>query len=251
MASVRHLTKAPIVEAIVDLRVKASPDFDVRSLEAVHSQIKSRFPKLNRYHVQQASFSLTSTSAPEVVATELGLQGFVIKSDDEREIAQFRVDGFTFSRLKRYTSWREVVDTALDLWKRYVSLASPLAVTRVALRYVNRIELAGDLPLDEYLTAGPRIPSSLPDEITGFLSRVFLTDKNTDRHAIITQVLEPRVSNEPLNLLLDIDVYNEFKDAAATNLDFDGIIKSLDRLHDFKNQVFFASLTEHVIKGFE
>jgi len=250
MASVRHLSKAPIVEAIVDLRVKAAPGLDARSLEAVHGQIKDRFPKLERFQVQQALFSLSPASRPEVVTTELGLQGFVFKSEDEREIAQFRVDGFTFSRLKQYTSWREVVDAALDLWKRYISLASPLAVTRVALRYVNRIQL-GDLPLDQYLTVGPRIPPGLPDVVTGFLNRMFIADRNTDRHAIITQVLEPRVSNAPQNLLLDIDVYNEFKDAAATSLDFNGIVKSLDRLHDFKNQVFFASLTEQVIKGFE
>ncbi len=38
-----------------------------------------------------------------------GIQGYFYKSDDGKNIARFRKDGFTFSRLKPYTDWESVL----------------------------------------------------------------------------------------------------------------------------------------------
>ncbi len=62
-------------------------------------------------------------------------------SEDEVKLVQFRLDGFTFNRSKPYTSWEQVFPEAFGLWKEYVSLAAPEFVNRIAVRYINRLDL--------------------------------------------------------------------------------------------------------------
>jgi len=89
-------------------------------------------------------------------STEHDLRGYMFRSEDEFNVVQFRVDGFTFNRLKPYTSWKSVWPQALELWRKYQNMALPVAITRMALRYINHIELPSRaFRLDDVLTCPP------------------------------------------------------------------------------------------------
>ena len=65
-----------------------------------------------------------------------------LRSQDDLTVAQFRADGFTMNRLKPYTGWAMLLPQVLDLWDAYVTVAQPAHVARVALRYINRLDLS-------------------------------------------------------------------------------------------------------------
>ena len=115
MTAPRHLRYAPITEAIIDFRVKARPEFRPETFASLQTQLSSRFPKVDEYRGLQATFGMIQGRGQPPVVQNLGLQGYVFKTADEKTLAQFRVDGFTFNRLRPYTSWEELFPQALEL----------------------------------------------------------------------------------------------------------------------------------------
>jgi uncharacterized protein (TIGR04255 family) len=244
----RHLRNAPIMEAIVDFRVKADPAFRPEAFASLQTQLSSRFPKMDDYRGLQATFGMIQGRGQPPVVQDLGLQGYVFKTADEKTIAQFRVDGFTFNRLRPYTSWQELFPQALDLWHLYARVSRPEVITRLAVRYINRIMLpAGAITFEPYLRAAPVVPPELPQSISSFLTRVTISDSQTDIAAHVAQALEANTAEQHLIVILDIHTYKQSEFA----IDDPIIEQTLQQLRDFKNTIFFNSLTEETLRQFE
>ncbi len=158
---------------------------------------------------------------------------------------------FTYSRLKPYVDWEELRDAAQVMWDLFTSVAKPQRVNRLAVRYVNVM----DLPLEhgeefsEYLHAAPIIPSGLPQAVSAFLQRVVMVDRDTGDKAIVMQALEePAALTESPNItvFLDIDAFKARQlDAADPE-----IWNILDGLRNYKNKIFFEHITEKTVEMF-
>lgn len=185
------------------------------------------------------------TADPE--ATDLGFYGLFFKSEDGRRIAQFRGDGFTFNHLKPYSSWEQIAPEALRLWDLYVQTLQPEMVTRLALRYINRLDIPSPAKLGEYLTAPPIIPPTLPQELSSFLTQVVIHEPGAELAANISQTLDQSIEDSEAAVILDIDAYR------FVELDpYDHQIQeTLSLLHEFKNAIFFESVTETALKEYE
>lgn len=255
MATPRHLRNAPISEAIVDFRVQAREGITTEQLSKAHSTLADRFPEQievwsGRANIQwPAGVRASPTMTHEGAAT-----GFHFKSADGLDIAQFRVDGFTYNRLGPYTSWETIYPLVMELWATYVETAQPHMISRLAVRYLNRIDLSEyfDIPvnLDEFssaLTALPRIPDGLPNTVSRFLTRVTIHDKQQGIAAHVSQAVDlDKTSRQPV-VLLDIDAFNPSHIEPAS----DQIAGTLESLRELKNRVFFGSLTENAVRRFE
>jgi len=155
MVDRKHLRNAPITEAIVDIRVKARSDLDVAIFGEASEMLAARFPTKVEQRVFTTKVQFGGKSG--IQSTEHDLRGYMFRSKDEFNVVQFRVDGFTFNRLKPYTSWKSVWPQALELWRKYQNMALPVAITRMALRYINHIALPSRaLRLDDVLTCPPQ-----------------------------------------------------------------------------------------------
>jgi len=128
---------------------------------------------------------------------------------DERQIAQFRLDGFTFSRLAPYPEWESVREEALRLWRAYRVLAPDARVTRVAVRYVNRLKLplpVGDL--GDYLTLRPELPSEVGG-ISGFFVHLEIPQPDISAMLIINEAIAEPPTEQRLAVLLDFDLFRD------------------------------------------
>src|SRR5436190_21056320 len=86
--------------------------------------------------------------------------GLLFYSEDEKAVVQFRLDGFTFNKLQPYSSWEEIFPETWRLWALYQSAIGNVQITRLAVRYINRLALpSGDF--GRYLTALPQLPAEL------------------------------------------------------------------------------------------
>jgi len=248
MPTPRHLKNAPITEAIIDLRVKARPDLRAEELAAVKNQVSTRLPKVEEMRGLQATFQVLKGEGQPPVVQDLGLQGYLFKSQDEKIIAQFRIDGFTLNRLRPYTSWEDIFPQAMELWRLYLEVAKPLAVTRLALRYINHVPLpAGVEKFENYLRAAPVIPSELPQYVSSFLTRVTIHDPEASVSAHVTQALQPTTDTHRLTVILDIDAYKE-PDLSPED---PAIERTFSQLRASKNLIFFNSLTDETLRQFE
>jgi uncharacterized protein (TIGR04255 family) len=163
------------------------------------------------------------------------------------EVAQFRLDGFTFSKIEQYTTWEEVFGEAVRLWKLYLELAKPRQVSRVAVRYINRMRLPAVTDLGRYLEVPPLLPAPIPQVIREFLARFSVEDAERSVSAAIVQALEPRVDPSSLTLLLDIDAFREMRELPDDPL----VLSVFERLRQLKNEIFFATITESIAEMYE
>lgn len=243
MVETRHLARAPITEALVDFRVKQREGVDPEIFRALDLPL---FPK-KEDHISQ-----TFTFPNRVLARSL--EGVFFRSEDGRNIAQFRRDGFTFNRLKPYTSWQELWPQAFALWKQYESLARPLSVVRVALRYINHIQLSERFELDDVeqvLTYPSPKPVGLNARITKFSYRVTLQEVSGESKAHVSAVIDKKPQKNLAVLLLDIDAFYD-DNSLQTADDLDAKLRAeFENLHRFKNDIFFATLTGNQLKEFE
>jgi uncharacterized protein (TIGR04255 family) len=207
-----------------------------------------RYPHAEEQRAQQFMFGIEDGKHPSSGIKDLGIQGVFFKSKDEKNIAQFRVDGFTFNRLRPYTSWDEIFPEAISLWREYARLTVPQMITRLAVRYINRIPTPPPgVSIETYFRSVPSVPTALPQTISGFLTRVTIRDMSGDLYANVMQVLDIAAANLPPTVILDIDAFvqREF------TIDSHEIEHALIQLREFKNRIFFNMLTQDALRLFE
>jgi uncharacterized protein (TIGR04255 family) len=247
MARQIHLKNAPIVEAIVDFRVKLPAKFEVKTFASIKEMLGDNYPQMEERREIEAGIKVKGKRVEHIVE-EKGLQGYFFKSQDGKNVAQFRNDGFTFSRLKPYTEWQNVLAEAKKLWKLYENRASPVLITRIATRYINQLDIPLPIKdLENYLKAPPIIPKSAPQELHQFLTRVTLRDPGSDVMAHIIQALERSPKRDCVTIILDIDVFKQ-KESGFAELE---IWQTFKQLRDLKNRLFFDSITEETARLFE
>ncbi len=248
MAEQRHLINAPISEAIIDFRTKLPAKFDAKELKSLKREFFDRFPKIQERRFIKSEIRVKSGKHPPTIEKDEGIHGYFFRPEDEKKVIQFRIDGFTFSFLKPYTEWETFRNEAKELWKLYIDISHPESLTRIAVRYINHIEIP--LPItdfSEYLTAPPNVPERLPGNISGFLSKVVIHDPTLQISSNIVQAFEKSTKPNYVNIILDIDVYKlmEF------DVDNGEIWSIFEKIHDIKNQIFFNSITEKTARLFE
>jgi uncharacterized protein (TIGR04255 family) len=237
-----HLNKAPIVESIIDFRVIPRDGVSANDFNALRSEVGAAYSDASPMQSVEARFGVDHGKLLEPTAVQVPI-GIAFKG--QTQIAQFRIDGFTFNKLEPYTSWNEVFSEALRLWRIYVSAAKPLEISRVAVRYINRLRLPGPTELREYLEAAPTLPPPISPRIQQYLTRIVIKDQERDASAIIIQALEPSLDKLTVPLLFDVDA---FRDDADLNPDDELIEPTFEKLRDLKNEIFFASLTERTVE---
>ena len=244
MIEVRHLDNAPIVEALIDFRVNIPTEFNVQIFSSLGSDFASKYPKRESLTSGNIEFRIEDGKPVVKSNVDKGIQGYIYKSADGKDVAQFRMDGFTFSRLNPYTSWEQVFGEASKLWDLYCSKAAsdPVTVTRIAVRYINRLDIPALEDLGEYLKAPLKIPEELPQEISEFLVRVVIHE--SELTANIIQALDKSTKPNYVGVILDIDVYKQNQNG----FDITNVLSEFTKLRDLKNRIFFASITDKMGK---
>lgn len=229
----------------MDLRVVFEAPISKQTLAPLRERVRDRFPNIDERHQFEAHLRAEAGRVAAAETRDLGFHGLFFKAPGDAAIAQFRTDGFTFSRLRGYTSADEMFDEALPLWSEYALATNPRAVVRIALRYINRLELAfrdGD-PFERFLNAAPTMPAGTPQRVSSFLTRVVSHDEAGD--AIVTQKLEHSV--ERADLILDIDVFR----IGQFGIEVAGLRPVFASLRELKNRLFFAFLTDTALERYD
>jgi uncharacterized protein (TIGR04255 family) len=234
--------KAPIKEAILDIRVELPAETDLEQLLQYEPLVKDRFPNKRERVRWEAQIDLNKdpTQSKQV-------DGRLYTSPDGKDMVQARLDGFTLNRLQPYDRWETFRDMGRELWELYVSIARPSTVTRIALRYINRLELplpVGDFK--DYILTGPEIAPSVSQALSGFFMRLEMPHDEYQAMAIITETMEPD-DGKFLPFIFDIDVIRQEKFSPLAPQ----IWETFELLRDLKNHIFFNSLTDRTKELFK
>lgn len=238
-----RLARAPITEAVIDLQVDAA-SFGQEEIAAVRKRMSVDFPHVGERH------EVTTTVNPATSSAEVQrhLHGFVMHDERRSSAVHLRMDGFGLSLLHPYSNWEALREGARTYWKIYAEIARPDTVKRVALRYINRIELPQPLSdFDDYFETFPRIGGKLPQSLASFYLRMALPFEDEGVLATITQTIDvAAVSDMSIPVILDIDAYA----SSSFSPDDDGLWNQLETLRNVKNRVFFGCVTPKCLELF-
>ena len=229
---------APITEALLDIRAELPKEIDLSTLESFHDLVRDRFPEKEQRFVFSSGFQLSPGSVSQPPGKQTA-DGYLFRSPAEGKVVQARLNGFTFNKLRPYKDWETFCGEARTLWDHYTKVAKPVRVTRIALRYINKIDIP--LPMKdfkEYILTAPEIAPRLPQSLAHFFFRLVIPRHDIGTVAVITETIEA-ASGKSLPLIFDIDVFAE-----TVFVDDAGMWKHFDVLREFKNEVFFESLTD-------
>ena len=234
-------SKAPITEAIIDVRAVLPDDVDVATLRRGHDSEITAYPQATPLYLAHVHVEMPKAQAPTMQSTH-GAHGWKSISADKLYVWQSRLDGFTLSRLAPYDQWKSFRAEAERLWDRYRIHARPAQVTRIAVRYVNRFDLPSQMgDLKEYLTTQPEVTTTMPHyALAGFFMQLQIPQPDLSAMLLLNEALVPPSGPETISVLLDIDLFIE----KTLPTDSAQIWESIERLRHRKNEVFEGCITD-------
>ncbi|MCX6089949.1 MAG: TIGR04255 family protein [Candidatus Atribacteria bacterium] len=234
-----HLSKAPIVEAALDMRVVPSVKWDETTLPNILKERLSDFPKIET--LREARVQIPPPGKEDNPSFEDVCVGFKLYSSDNLNIVQFNKGAYVFSRLKPYKSWGYFSQEALRLWSIYCELLKPTEVRRIGLRFINKISIKQEtVEFADYYKYPPESLKDLNWPLNGYLHHDVMRVPETAYSVNLIKTIQ-NVPGE-IGLILDIDVFMQSQFA------YDKLrIECLEEMRWVKNKIFFSSLTDKIL----
>lgn len=248
MVDIDKLKKPPIIEAIVQIAFESPSLKEVKALKSFFDTLKPDYTDIKEI----VSISLESFfhEQKQVKQTnpELTLNGYIINNKSNPKHIVLTSTSISLNHKKPYTSWDSMIKDFKEIWKKFCNFLPDLQVNKLSLRYVNRIDLdiTSSKGVYDFFNLFPKIPSEILTPINQHSLQVEVPHKNKELIAKITQVIKPcsNVENK-IHCNLDIEIN---KDTYTIDED---IWLSFSKMRDFKNEIFFSSITEKTKAQFQ
>ena len=227
--------KAPIVEALIDLAANA----ELGELRALATDLAGGAYDIVDQIAWDVAFKLDHSGASAIQGGATP-RGFMLRSRDGTRAVQLRRDGFTMSHLRPYQSWTTLLDDARAIWPRFVTCGRVTTLHRIAVRFINRLELPAGPPLEHWLALHPQTPPALQQEPAQFAMQTVHIHPDSRAVGVVNLIQEFREPDQPRVLLFDIDCYfHQLSMSAGEST----VWNKLTSLREFKNDIFFGSIT--------
>lgn len=233
---------APITEAVLDIRVQLPPDVGTPELLKAHEGEEAAYPLRETMVIMQVSHGPDGTHSRQHEG------GYRFKSTDGLNIYQARLDGFTMNRLAPYEHWEKFRTEARRLWNVYREHTRPARVTRLAVRYLNRIDMP--LPMndfDEYLRTLPLVSPDVPQALGGFFMQLTIPLDAINSLAIINENMTEPARPNVASVVLDLEISR----LADVPQDEAGMWEFIEELRTWKNRLFEGSITDKARELFQ
>jgi uncharacterized protein (TIGR04255 family) len=229
MTTPRRYSRPPIAEAIINFQVDLPEGVRLSDLERCQD---AAYPIKKDWVVDRGTVSGSLTP---------GQVGFLFSSADPRQFYRVHLHGFSVHRVTTYPGWDPFRDEARRLWDLYRRETRPQKVTRLAVRYLHRLDLPVPVKdLKDYLRTFPEVALPLPQEMAGFFMEANVPQPDLKGTLLLREVLAPIVTPAAVSVVLDIDLVRSDEIPA----DEGGIWAVIESLHTRKEDIFEASITD-------
>jgi len=135
------------------------------------------------------------------------------------------------------------------LWELYNPAAKSESIPRVAECHINRIDIPGEpvVKLEDYLRTYPEVSADMPNRglIANFFMQVQLWQEDLESLLIVNETPVPSPDEETsISIQLDFDLFQERFENSWPAEEEAAVWSLLEQLHDRKNEVFEASITD-------
>ena len=243
----RRYKNPPIEEALVEVRFAPADEWDLTIPGKLHEHrdIKKEYQgKPRTQKVFEAALQAGPGQPPNLAIHE-GVGRIQLINEAGNRLISLGPGVLSVNMLRPYDGWglfRPRIETAL---RAYNEVAAPTGVTRLGVRYINKIVSPREKDPMDYFTCGPPRAPGLPRKMAGFMSRVeFVYDDGVK--LLLTQASIDAPEDQSA-FLLDLDLI--WESAEARNLD--EIMAVIDGLHEREGAAFEAIITDAAREMFD
>lgn len=175
-----------ITEAVCDIhfRLSSSSDWKPSSPGELFRRIYDEYPEMEPILEMGLQFELGPQGTGTKVAPQR--QRVRFKHKNRPLVLQLAEDSMSLSTLAPYQGWQVMQNDVLNAWQNVENVVQPELITRVGLRYINRIQKTDEQEKPySWLKANDYIPDGILRSDIGFLLRVE-THLNKENVLIIT-----------------------------------------------------------------
>lgn len=232
-----RLRHAPIVEAVIDLRCQPTKELDEVNLKNCLGETLRDYAYDGSLHSVRHHIEITKGVPQAPKSEDLGFLGVRYRSNDGLHIAQFKRDGFIFSRLAPYDTWDNFKKEACRLWSLHKSIALPVDIVRIGVRFINSFDIKqGADDLAGVFHVLPAVPRGLFLELSQFFHQDTM---HVPGHPYAITVTRARQPKPEASAILDIDAFT----LPDVTISEDEIDVRLAQLRWLKNKTFEGSIS--------
>jgi uncharacterized protein (TIGR04255 family) len=228
--------RPPIQEVICEISFKLPQPLDVNALEKMQPVWAAQYPQQNVVAERRVNLHL-AVDKMESSETILGHK-LIARSSDGKHLTQLGPTFLAVNRLSPYVGWEEEFhDRIVDRFREVMSIFCIETVTRVGLRYINRIDFP-QRPLHwaEWFAVSLPVPEVLRHG--GEFQFVYTQQLQDNLACRINFGTLPPISENATSVLLDIDVVWQSEIAAAS------LEQALDGVHRPHRELFEGYLLD-------
>lgn len=253
MSERRRYRNPPIEEALCEFRFAPGVEWDPTMPGKLHTELANAYPsKPSKQILARVSVERTEGKAPRVRYQE-DIDKVQFHTENGTRLVGVGEDTLSVHMLRPYQSpecgeqggWEEFRWRTAAALQAYRSVAAPIGIQRVSVRYVNKIIVPKDAEISDYLLCALPQVDRLPDSVLGVASRVEYRYED-GAHLILSQGTAHDPSGQ-LAVLLDLDVVWESK----SHLELDRAEEMVQSLRDREREAFEAVITESAREIFD
>ena len=239
----------PIIEAICELRFVESDDWNITLPGRLYERLQTEYAsKPSQIRAITAELGISQDQKHSVnVENQLG--SVQLSSKDNRHVIRVSPDSLSIHTLAPYEGWDDFAPRIMRVMDNYVDIAEPVGVSRLSVRYLNRIVIPEtSFSLSEYFTAAPTSPNVSDLSISAFLWRNELEFSDAPISVVMNMAtVESEAGTSAF--MVDLDVNQQWDTSGL--LKPEDVSDAIDILHEREGLVFEGTITDSTRGLFE
>lgn len=239
--------KPPIIEALCEFQFVSDMPEDFDSIATLmYEKVSASFPKRLRLQLQTSQINVDNSGTPEITEQFLPLVRF--QSSNEYVLIQLGQSFLSINHLKPYTSWEEFLPSVKMGFSAYREVVKPKSVHRIALRYINRIEIPNNrINLEDYFEFRPFLKERVLQDISAFTLGIQIPYEAA--RDVLNIQLASIVSEVPNTIAILLDL--TYSLTKPEDITLDKISDWLSVAHNQVEEAFEACITDQLRELFE
>jgi uncharacterized protein (TIGR04255 family) len=249
----RKYRKPPIEEAVCDLQFAPGTDWDPTMPGRIYEKLRGTYnEKPRQQQVIEAQLQGAAADGSPSVSLQhrFGKTRVQLLADGGTKIVGVGADQLSIHILRPYSDWEAFRPRISEALRAYQEVAEPEGISRVGLRYINRISLEGATPdLAKYFTIPPSFPEAdPPTRMLAFFNRKEAEFLDKPIRIVVTFAdMEPRTPDHSA-YLLDIDIIWITTDSLIGMGEIEAVLEDMKVRH---RQVFESLITDESRRLFD
>lgn len=229
----RKYKNPPIVEALCEFRFEPSEEWNLTVPGLIFQELKHVYDGKPRQ--RQAVEAGIQVGGPGISVRQ-GIAAVQLPDKKNSKLLSVGPDVLSVHVMQPYPNWEGFKPLIEEGLSKYVDVTKPKGITRIGVRYVNRIVVkSGTVDPSELFTVFPGVPDEGTQNLEGFISRVEISYEGNPFRLIRTFATAQADAEDSRAFLLDLDAIGIWdKDSLAV----DQTIPTVEELKKVERDAF-------------